>query len=208
VKIIAGLRNLSILDRIAKSKVVQAAMTTNAASFPNLLPSAAAYGTLITDAEAKVAAYNAGIATLADLKVARDFAMDALETGYNQRVGYVQGVAGDDPAIAALAGMQVLQPGGNVGPMPRVLDLLLSEGDHSGYVDAMWKPVYGAKSYEIAISPDPMSDTSWVFKMSSAKSSATLTGLKSGDKVWVRVRAIGADPLPGDWSDAAMKVVP
>jgi hypothetical protein len=53
-----------------------------------------------------------------------------------------------------------------------------------------------------------MSESSWAFKMSLAKSSGTIPGLASGSKMWVRVRAVGADNKPGPWSDPAVKVVP
>ena len=72
----------------------------------------------------------------------------------------------------------------------------------------MCKPVKGAGSYEIWTSSDPLSDTSWSFRASSTKSSGTLGGFTSGAKIWVRVRAIGADADPGPWSDPAVKVVP
>ena len=68
--------------------------------------------------------------------------------------------------------------------------------------------VRGAKSYEIQISADPPTPTSWTAKMTASKSSATIQGLTSGAKLWARVRAVGADNQPGPWSDPATKVVP
>jgi len=55
---------------------------------------------------------------------------------------------------------------------------------------------------------DPVSPTSWQKKMTVTKSSGTITGLTSGARMWVRVRAIGADPQPGPYSDPAAKTVP
>ena len=63
-------------------------------------------------------------------------------------------------------------------------------------------------SYEIQTSVDPVTATSWAFKQTATKSSATPAGLTSGTKIWVRVRAIGAGNTPGPWSDPATKVVP
>ena len=89
----------------------------------------------------------------------------------------------------------------------QVLNLVLTAGDFDGSLDAAWDPVRGASSYEIYISVDPVSGTSWTFKQSSPKSSAHIAGLTSGAKMWVRVRAIGA-ANEGPWSDPATKTVP
>lgn len=90
----------------------------------------------------------------------------------------------------------------------QVLNLVLTEGDFEGTLDAAWDRVRGASSYEIQISVDPITPTSWAFKQSASKSSATISGLTSGTKLWVHVRAIGAGNTPGPWSDPATKVVP
>jgi hypothetical protein len=65
-----------------------------------------------------------------------------------------------------------------------------------------------AKSYEVELSVDPVSPTSWQKKMTVTKSSGTIMGLTSSARMWVRVRAIGAHPQPGPWSDPAAKTVP
>ena len=70
-----------------------------------------------------------------------------------------------------------------------------------------WDPTTGAKSYEIQVSPDPYTGTSWVNKAPSTKSKSSLTGLTSGTRVWVRVRATGTGGQ-GAWSDPATKIVP
>ncbi len=93
--------------------------------------------------------------------------------------------------------------------MTQVLDLALTPGDNPGSVDAMWKPVAGARSYERQVNTtEPNVEANWSFKKSTSKSSHTLTGLTSGTKVWVRVRAIGTNDNAGPYSDPATKVVP
>jgi len=95
-----------------------------------------------------------------------------------------------------------------IGTPTQVLNLVLTEGDFEGTLDAAWDRVRGASSFEIQTSVDPITPTSWAFKQSASKSSATISGLTSGAKLWVRVRAIGAGNTPGPWSDPATKVVP
>jgi len=53
-----------------------------------------------------------------------------------------------------------------------------------------------------------MTPTSWTFKMSATRSSATVAGLTSGAKMRARVRAIGASNSIGLWSGPATKAVP
>jgi hypothetical protein len=85
---------------------------------------------------------------------------------------------------------------------------VVTAGDNEGTLDASWDPVRGAASYEIQTSVDPVSGTSWTFKQSATKSSATIAGLTSGTKMWARVRAVGSGNSTGPWSDPATKVVP
>ncbi len=89
-------------------------------------------------------------------------------------------------------------------PLTRAV-LAITSGDNAGELDPNWDPVAGERSYEIQTSPDPITSTSWVAKGSVTKSKAVLSGLTSGQKMWVRVRAIGT---AGPWSDPATKTVP
>jgi hypothetical protein len=95
-----------------------------------------------------------------------------------------------------------------VGPMTQVLNLVVSAGDNDGTLDCGWDPTKGAGSYEVQVSVDPVTSTSWAFKDVSNISTLTLTGLTSGSKMWVRTRAIGAGNNKGPWSDPATKTVP
>ncbi len=120
---------------------------------------------------------------------------------------YVEAASGGDAAKIESAGMSVRAPRTPpVVPGP-VLALALTEGDFPGTLDVAFDPTAGAKSYEVQTSADPMSEATWAFKMSLAKSSGTIEGLTSGAKRWVRVRAVGAAGV-GPWSDPATKVVP
>ena len=80
-------------------------------------------------------------------------------------------------------------------------------GDSPGEIDLNWNAVSGAKSYEIHTATDPNTPSSWAFKDNSTKSKATLNGLTSASRIWVRVRAIGTNDK-GGWSDPAETVVP
>ncbi len=136
----------------------------------------------------------------------RDTNVAGLKALLSQEADYVQNASGGDAAKIESSGMSVRAPSTPpVGPMPQVMDLVLTAGDFEGTLDAMWDRVHGAMSYEVQVSPDPPG--AFAPKMTSTKSSATIEGLTSGAKRWVRVRAVGAAG-PGRWSDPAYKVVP
>jgi hypothetical protein len=62
--------------------------------------------------------------------------------------------------------------------------------------------------YELQTSVNPFTATSWTSGGMSPKSTFTIADLTSGTQAWVRVRALGTDPLPGEWSDPALITVP
>jgi hypothetical protein len=189
------------------ANTIKTAMTTNAATFANPVPTMTALGTLITTASTKIAAYNTAKAAAETAMAERDAAITALAGGLTQEGAYVESVANGDPAKVVLAGMQVRAAAAPIGVPAQVPNLALTAGDFPGTVDAVWDPTRGASVYEVQISPDPMTETGWNTKVTVTKSSATVQGLTSGNKVWVRARAVGAAG-PGPWSDPAVKTVP
>jgi hypothetical protein len=206
-KVKLGLNRLNPDQKIDQANIIKTALTGNA-NFPTPNPTLAAYGTLITTAQTKVNAYNLLKAQLDAALADRDAAIRALDAGTTQMGDYIQNVSGGDRTKIESAGMSVRNDGAPIGTPDRVLNLVLTEGDFEGTLDAAWDKVRGASSYEIQTSPDPITPTSWTFKQSASKSSATISDLTSGAKLWVHVRAIGARNTAGPWSDPAIKVVP
>ncbi len=86
-------------------------------------------------------------------------------------------------------------------------NLSITAGDNAGELDLQWDPVAGAKTYEVQISPDPVTATSWVSQPSVTRSKTVILGLTSGARMWARVRAVNAAGQ-GAWSDVATKIVP
>ena len=83
-----------------------------------------------------------------------------------------------------------------------------SEDHHYRKLDTNWKPTRGAICYELQTSADPVTPASWTYKDVSASSATSLNSFTSGAKMWVRVRAVGAENNKGPWSDPAAKTVP
>jgi hypothetical protein len=206
-KVKLDLKNLKPDETIALANTIKTAMTGNA-NFTAPNPTLTALGTLITTAETKLSAAHAARVALDLAMDERDAATAALRAGLTQEAAYVENITGGDRAKIESAGMGVRGDGARLGGPTQVLNLVVAEGDREGALAVDWERLRGVKSYEVQTSADPITATSWSFKMSASKSSATLKGLTSGSRVWVRVRAIGAENATGPWSDPAVKTVP
>jgi hypothetical protein len=201
-----NLAQLSYEQKLTQANEIKTSMTGNA-NFPTPVPTLAAYGTLITTATTKHAEWTDTQLLAKQKTVERQAAFDALDAASTQLAGYVEAASGGDAAKIESAGMDVRSERTPPTVPGQVLNLVLTAGDFPGTLDVAFDATAGAKSYEVQTSPDPMSEASWVFKMSLAKSSGTIAGLTSGAKVWARVRAVGAAGA-GPYSDPATKVVP
>src|SRR5581483_3838343 len=131
----------------------------------------------------------------------------ALIATLTQLASYVEAQSGGDPAKIQSAGMDVRAAASPTTIPGQVMNLALTAGDNDGELDAQWDPVAAAKSYEIQSSPDPVTPTSWAPRFSVTKSKASLNSFTSGQRVWVRIRAVGSAGA-GPWSDPAVKTVP
>ena len=206
-KVKLGLDGLNPEDKIAQALTIKTSMTGNA-NFTTPNPPLATYNTSITTSQTKVAAYNSAKAAAETALADRDAALATMDGLTTQLGDYVQNITGGDKIKIESAGMDTRADAAPV-TMTQVLDLVLSEGDDAGTLDIVWKPVKGAKSYEIwlnLINPDVPAN--WSLKQTSSASRDQLTGLTSGVKAWVRVRAIGGNNQKGPFSDPATKTVP
>jgi hypothetical protein len=201
--------NLALLtcdQKLTLYNEIKTKMTGNA-NFPNPPLTMVAYGALITTSTATNADWTDAQLVAKQKTVNRLAAFDAADRATSQLEAYVEGASGGDAAKIESAGMSVRSDRTPPQVPAQVLNLVLTAGDFPGTLDVAFDPQAGAKSYEAQTSPDPMTEPSWAFKMSLAKSSGTIAGLTSGSKVWARVRAVGAAGV-GPWSDPATKVVP
>jgi hypothetical protein len=131
----------------------------------------------------------------------------AFDAGTSLLAAYVENTAAGDPVKIQSAGMGVRSAASPAGIPDQVTNLSITAGDSNGELDLQWDRVAAAKSYEVQLSPDPMTSNSFVAEPSVTKSKTAIMGLTSGQKMWARVRAIGSAGS-GAWSDPATKTVP
>ncbi len=166
----------------------------------------------ITNKLAQITAHDlAGQALTLELRALRETGAVSI----TQNAGYVQttvnqltGTAETLAAYVVGAGYLVADAAAPVGPMPKVENLKLTQGDADGSVDSGWDAIVrGLQMFVIEATVDPAALTGWFQVGMTKKSSHTITGLTSGTRYWIRVRAMGAAG-PGPWSDPATKVAP
>lgn len=127
-------------------------------------------------------------------------AVDALRKAFALLGTNIESLASGDAGKILSAGLDVKATKTPAGIPAQVMSLSLTAGDHDGELKAQWDRVAGAKTYEVQVCPDPVSPTGWTKAAKSTKSSVVLTGLTSGQRVWVRVCATGSAG-DGNWSD-------
>lgn len=187
---------------------IKTAMTGNA-NFTTPNPSLATLGTEITTATTKIAAQKAAAQTALQATSDRDAALEILKSLLTSLGSYVENITLGDAVKIQSAGMNVRGAAAPLGALGPVQNLTITAGDDEGELDLAWDPVRGAKSYQIQISPDPITPTSWTDVAPAGKSRKSLSGLERGARMWVRVRAIAPkEENNGAWSDPAVKTVP
>ena len=163
-------------------------MTGNA-NFPSPSPSLAAFDTTITTLAAKKTArdnaFEAAKAATADLHDAEQ----AYDLSVSQLAAYAEA---QSPATRrsskAPASRCARRPEPIIG-LDMVTDLKVTSNSYSGVLFARWKPLRGAKSYEVQLCADPVVEANWRSIKPSPASKTEIDDLTSGAKIWVRVRA-------------------
>lgn len=206
-KVKLSLQNLTPDQKVALINTIITAMTGNA-NFTTPNPTLASGTTAKNNLTTGINDYNTTAALLKTKLGTRDAAEAVADAWLTQLVGYAKNVSNGDKVKLESGGFTIRADAAPVGPMTQVLNLVVTAGDNDGTLDCGWDPTKGAGSYEVQVSVDPVTATSWAFKDVSNISTITLTGLTSGSKIWVRVRAIGAGNHKGPWSDPATKTVP
>jgi hypothetical protein len=146
-------------EKVAQGNAIRAGMTNNP-DFPNPSLPLAKFDTFINTMAAKMVArdqaFEAAKAATAELHAAER----AYDSAVSQLCAYAEGVAGADVQKLEAAGFALRKTPEPIVGLDMVTDLKLTSNSYGGVLLARWKPLRGAKSYEVQICADPPSETS------------------------------------------------
>jgi hypothetical protein len=139
-----------------------------------------------------------------DLAAHQKSIIDALTT----YISYGEMVTGRDPVKLQSLGLPLRSQPSPPAPCGTVMGLVTSVGDSEGEMSGKWDAQIQADSYQIQLSADPVTPTSWVLHPDTVHAPhVRLTGLPSGQKRWMRVRASNRTGT-GAWSDPSWRMIP
>ncbi len=194
-----GLSGLSASELLLKSIHLVEKMSGNLyypTPDPTLVVVEAAQNAL---AQAMQAAMDGG----KDRTAIRDMKADELRDLLHDLGDYVQATAKGDAAKIISSGFEIVQPGGPIGAMEQVSNLVALTSGMMGVIDLSWNPVRGASDYIIEMSTtDPNDQAQWKLAGYAHKGSFSVEGLDSVKVYWFRVCALGTEGK-GSYSDPA-----
>jgi hypothetical protein len=188
----------------APSKKIHDNLVLNAATFPNLPRTPAAFDALIT---AFVTALGNALKGGSDRVNTKNDARTALEEALYELGTYVNLVAKGDQAIIDLSGFPSYttsrtQSTGGVTFIPQ--NVRWEDGTVGGEEVLRWKGDGSKSMYEVqTCTGDPNNPANWTYRGSFSGGKAVLNGFTAGAVIWGRVRKIGKGGEVGDWSDPA-----
>lgn len=204
------LRNWTNLGRVARVEFFRTIADSLAKTPPPLAnpnPSTAAYETIVTTAEAALKAIADAEQALKVARQAATPAIDAAAAATETMARRCEDAFADNPAGATAVGFIIStntpSPATTLG-QPQ--DVTTSMNENQGAIDWHCHPVAGATNYELETTADPVHGP-WARQESSTRSRGTITGLPSGTRIYLRVRANGPKG-PGAWSDVSDRMVP
>ena len=205
-KVKIGMERLSIPAEVIKVGSIVTQMTGNA-SFPAPAPSLSE----VTAAKnALNAAYQSAEAARNDSK-AKTLAQGAAETALmgvvSKLADYVNTASGGDEPVILSSGFEVAADATPAGLPGKPENFSLTAGDKPGEVHGHFDAVKYGRTYKVQYLIGPNPSGSWLNGDPALKSNFDLEDLTSGDRVWVRLQAVGTAGT-GPWSDPVSVIVP
>ena len=207
-KIKLDLQGISVPDKVQFIRQLIVKLTGNP-NFPAPNPTLIALAALADTLEAAYNKQQTDQQTAKTSTTALGTAEDTADAGLNSLANHVEEVSHGSKEKIESAGLTVRAPKTNTTSLDAPQNVSVTAGDNEGELDLVWEPNKKATGgFEIQISIDPFTSTSWQHADNSTSSKTTLTGLPSGSKIWVRIRALGPKKIKSPWSDPAVKRVP
>jgi len=199
------LKKLNVLQVIALARQIVTALTGNP-NFTTPNPTLTAVTALADVLEAALAAQKQAQLTAQQKTTLLENALAALVEVLTQLADYVNNIAKGDAAIAGTAGMALKKTSTPITSLDQVQNVAVTTGNDEGTLDVMWDSLANAGSFELEISQDPITATSWKHLDTIKPSKYEATGLTPGTRYWFRVRGIGSRKVKGPWSDPAVRM--
>ncbi len=205
-KVKAALKNVPIPEKIQKINVVVGKLTANT-NFPAVQSKLAAVTSGVSTLQASYGAALSARQTAkqkTDVQDSDETALDGLIAGL---VTDVNQEGGGDAAKLLTSGFELAKdPSAAAVPGPAT-DFSLTRGDNPGEIDGHCHAVADARSYESETFVGALPSGPFVPGKSFFASKFAWTGFNSGDKVWIRIRAVGTAG-EGPWSDPMALIAP
>jgi hypothetical protein len=205
-KVKTGFKGKSKAELLTYAKGIHTGLTGNP-YVTTASPTTAVIQTKITAAETAEDDYQASKDATTTKRALRDAAFLDLENILRAEAVTVQTVTGGILAEILSTGFEVADSPTTHPAPDQVLNLRVTASDNEGTLKASWKRVPFTQQYEYQSCVDPITPGGWAMKGSSKRTRANVNSFTSGQKIWLRVRAVnGAGE--GAWSDPASKIVP
>ena len=207
-QVIAGLTGKSVSEKVDSGKARVEALTGNT-EVPVDAGMLASYSTSVDNLETAKSDVDAALTNYKS-KIAQKNAEEAeYDRQTNLMVNEINSVTDDETKLPT-TGFPLSEVGGTPPPvvlMP-VENVSVTVGDEAGQTDIHWDSMKKVDGFLIEFSPDSGFPPASTQKQGVGKTSKyTLTGLTSGEYIWVRVRALkGTEEGPP--SDPATSIVP
>ena len=197
-----------LVDEGSRLVALNAPEPPEPAPIPNMSTPIADLVAKLTPAKTANDAYEAMKKRLRSLKTERDRTAKALATQIVLTGKAAVKEAKGDPVMLQKGGFEIASstPGPSAA-MGQPQNVVLGNGRMPGTASAKCRRDPNASTYEWQVTTgDPVTGP-YVTNTHTTAAKATLKGLTSGQRIWVRVRAIGSTG-EGPWSDPAMMIVP
>jgi hypothetical protein len=206
-KILRSWMRLGRPDRVAEFRKIADNLAKPSTPLTEPNPPLPDYEAVVALAETKMAKVKSLEQDLKAARTAAAPAVDAAAAATELMARRAEDKLGDNAEGIVSLGFEIAGTSpAPVGALGKPQNLETSMSEDEGAIDWHVHPERGATTYEPETTADPVHGP-WLRHDSSTRSSGTLTGLPSGTRQYVRVRANGPKG-PGPWSDTSDRMVP
>lgn len=203
--IVTNTSKLPLPEKLLKGQDIITKSTGNA-NVPGNTTVLAAFTTAQTALQTTLNAEIAARSAVTPAMTAREVALDTWTAKLSALASFTESATSGDAGKIESAGFAVRAPRTPPQPLPAPTGVKASTNGTPGHTLLEWPPLAGAKSYNVEISPDPITPTSWSFACSCTTSHADVNGAQAGQLYWYRVAGLNAKGQ-GPWSLAVPRPV-